>query len=51
VAIIVEGARRRGFKIMKMANVEEDVQNKKFVQELVDRQRKLKESHQLNYAA
>jgi len=51
VACVVEGARRRGFKIVKMANQEEDFENKKFVQDLVDRSRKLREGHQLNYAA
>lgn len=51
VACIVEGARRRGFKIIKMANQEEETQNKQFVRDLVERQRKLREGHQLNYAA
>ena len=51
VACVVEGARRRGFAITKMANQEEEFQNKQYVQDLIDRQRKLRESHQLNYAA
>jgi hypothetical protein len=48
---LVEGARRRGFEIRKMANAEEDEENKQWVQELVDKARKLRNKHQLNYAA
>jgi hypothetical protein len=48
---LVEGARRRGFEIRKMANAEEDEENKQWVQDLVDKARKLRNKHQLNYAA
>jgi hypothetical protein len=48
---LVEGARRRGFEIRKMANAEEDKGNKQWVQDLVNKARRLREKHQLNYAA
>jgi hypothetical protein len=49
--IVMEGARRRGFTIKKMINVQETKNNRKWIEEMIERQRKLRESHQLDYAA
>lgn len=50
VVTMVEGARRRGFKIRKMANEEETSSNREWVQAAIERVRRLRESHQLNYS-
>jgi hypothetical protein len=50
-AIVMEGARRRGFSIKKMGNAKEVKNNQQWIEEMVERQRKLRESHELNYAA
>ncbi len=50
-AIVLEGARRRGFQIKKMVNMEEDDSNHEWITDLIEKSRKLRESHQLNYAA
>jgi hypothetical protein len=50
-AIVLEGARRRGFQIKKMVNLEEDSSNHEWITDLISKSRKLRESHELNYAA
>jgi len=50
-AIVLEGARRRGFQIKKMVNTEEDDSNSEWITDLIEKSRKLRESHSLNYAA
>lgn len=50
-ATIIEGARRRGFNIIKMGNTDEEVQNRDYIHKMIEQQRKLREGHGLNYAA
>jgi hypothetical protein len=50
-AIVMEGARRRGFAIKKMANQEEAATNSVWIQDLIQKQQKFRKAHELNYAA
>jgi hypothetical protein len=49
--IILEGARRRGFQISKLGSDTGDEKDYRWKQTLMDRQKKTRESHDLNYAA
>jgi hypothetical protein len=49
-AIVLEGARRRGFQIKKMVNTEEDDSNHEWITDLIEKSRKLRESYELNYS-
>ncbi len=50
-AIGVEGARRRGFSIGSLSNQTAIEQDTKWITDLIEKSRKLRESHQLNYVA
>jgi hypothetical protein len=49
-AIVLEGARRRGFQIKKMVNTEEDDSNHEWITNLIEKSRRLRESYELNYS-
>lgn len=51
LSIIVEGARRRGFQISKMANQATDHANWQWLHDLQQQQREMRERQQLDFAA
>jgi hypothetical protein len=48
---VLEGARRRGFQIRRMANEEEKVVNRDWIEKLVQKARSLRQSQTLDHAA
>jgi hypothetical protein len=48
---VLEGARRRGFQIRRMANEEETATNRDWISKLVQNAKRLRQSQSLNYAA
>lgn len=51
VSILVEMARRKGFSVAKMANVEFEVNNTEWIEDLRDRAKSLQKNHRLDYKA
>jgi len=51
LSICIEGARRRGFQISKLGSDTGDEKDYRWKQTLLDRQKKTRETHNLNYAA
>lgn len=51
LAILVEGARQRGFRIAKLANAESDFTNNQWLSDLRDKQKSFSKEWQLNHAA
>ena len=49
LAIAVEGARRRGFQVSKLANAESEASNLEWLDDLRQKMRELRERKQLNY--
>jgi hypothetical protein len=50
-AIAVEGARRRGFNISRLANADSETANLEWLDELRRKSRELRDKHTLNYSA
>ncbi len=51
LAIAIEGARQRGFRIAKLANTESETSNLNWLSDLRDKQKSLTKEWQLNYSA
>lgn len=51
LSIAVEGARRRGFQISKLASADEEPKNRDWMEDLQRKQRELRARRRLNYAA